>query len=256
MRRPRPALTIAVVLMLVVATACGSHEDPATLHLSNPGKCVPVDVAAAPETASLLDDAASHFNGSAAARLPDGACAFVRVQPVDSPVASRELIGNWPDADRLGPPPVVWVPGSTMWGELLNARLGEHHRRPMAPNGTPLANTPLVIAMPAPMARALDYPHRQIGWIDIEQLARDPRGWGAYGHPEWGPFRLGKGNPNWSTPGLDQTVALAASPLAAGNARFLERSVVYYGDSTQAYFDNWQRLAAARPSSALSSRLR
>jgi Ca-activated chloride channel family protein len=241
-----------VGLIVLLATACSYHESTTVVQLADPGKCVPVDVAATSETSSLLADTASRFNGSSAARLRDGGCAFVRVQTVDSSVAMRELIGNWPDSERLGPAPVAWVPGSTMWGQLLNARLVDQRRRPMAPNGTPYARTPLVIAMPAPMARALDYPHKAMGWSDLAQLARSKRGWAAYGHHEWGPFRLGKGNPSWSTTGLDATIALEASPSAAGDARALEQSVVYYGDSTRAYFDNWLRLATKSTGSALT----
>ena len=237
--------------LLVLASACSYHHtDSAAVHLADPGKCEPVDVAAAPETAKLLQDTAARFNGSDAARTPDGSCVLVRVQPVDSAVALRELTGNWPDTKRLGPAPVVWVPGSTMWGELLNARLADGHRPPMAPNGTPFARTPLVVALPDDMAGALGASHPVLGWTDLEQLAHDPRGWGAYGHPEWGPFRLGKGNPLWSTTGLDATVAIDASPAAAPRARQLEQSVVYYSDSTQAYFENWARLGKATPARA------
>jgi Ca-activated chloride channel homolog len=120
----------------------------------------------------------------------------------------------------------------------------------MAPNGTPFARTPLVVALPAEMARALDSPNPSIGWTDLERLARDPRGWGAYGHPEWGPFQLGKGNPHWSTTGLDATIAIDASPTAASGARQLEQSVVYYSDTTEAYFANWRRLARKSPAAA------
>ncbi len=69
----------------------------------------------------------------------------------------------------------------------------------MANQGTPFMNTPLVIAMPKPMAEALGWPDKALGWSDILALATDPAGWAAYGHPEWGPFRLGKTNPNFST---------------------------------------------------------
>jgi hypothetical protein len=113
--------------MSVIATACAYHDDTAAVHLTDPGKCVPVDVAAGSDTAKLLEDAAARFNGSAAARLRDDTCVVVRVQPVDSPVALRELVGNWPDTDQLGPAPVAWVPGSTMWGELLNAQLANQY---------------------------------------------------------------------------------------------------------------------------------
>ena len=241
-----------VVAATVVAAACGYQKQSATVvQLKDPGKCVAVDVAAAPETAPLLNDAASRFNGSPSAKLRGGGCAFVRVHPVDSPVAGRELLTGWPDADRLGPPPVAWVPGSTMWGELLNAQLTDRHRPPMAPNGTPFAHTPLVIAMPQPMAAALGYPRRPISWDLLAQLAHDPRGWGVYGHPDWGPFRLGKGNPFWSTTGLDQTIALDNEAGGSPQPAQLEQSVVYYSALPQVYFDNWKRLAKQSPTRAL-----
>ena len=252
MRGVRTVVVLSSSVALLTSACAYEARDPTVVRLNDPGRCVPVDIAAAPETASLLSDVASRFNGSEAARLAGGGCTFARVQTVDSPVALRELLENWPDSARLGPAPTAWVPGSTMWGELLNARLAAQHERPMAPTGTPFARTPLVVAMPAPMARALDYPHRAIGWSDLERLARNRRGWAAYGHPEWGPFRLGKGNPNWSTTGLDQTIALDTAPTAAGNSRALEQSVVYYADTTQTYFDTWKRLATKSPASALT----
>jgi Ca-activated chloride channel family protein len=77
----------------------------------------------------------------------------------------------------------------------------------MAPPSEPFMLTPLVIAMPEPMA---DRP-RAPG--DADRLRRhrpavpEPEGWAAYGHPEWGPFRLGKTNPNFSTSGLSALIA-------------------------------------------------
>ncbi len=55
--------------------------------------------------------------------------------------------------------------------------------------------TPLVLGMPRPMAEALGWPEAEIGWADILALAQIPEGWGAFGHPEWGDFRLGQDQP-------------------------------------------------------------
>jgi Ca-activated chloride channel homolog len=239
------ALVAAVTLL---AGACGYHKDSTVVRLQDPGKCVPVDIAASPATARLLEDTAGRFNGSSAATLRDRSCAFVRVETVESAIALGQLQDGWPDADRIGPPPVAWVPESTMWGQLLDARLTTGHRPPLAPNGTPLARTPLVVAMPAPMADALGAGRRSLGWADLQRLAANPRGWGAYGHREWGRFRLGKGNPNWSATGLDQTIALDAVPAVDRSA--LEQSVIYYGDPS-VYFDNWKRLAEQAPARGL-----
>jgi Ca-activated chloride channel family protein len=251
--RRHVAAGAALFALTLVAAACGYTKPTPGVHLANPGNCVPVDIAASPVTASLLNGAAAHFNGSHAAELTGGGCAFVRIETVDAPVALRELAGNWPDTVRLGPAPAAWVPGSTMWGQLLDARTGAKSEKPIAPDGVPFAVTPLVVAMPAPMAQALGYPHRAVSWSELAQLARDPRGWGAYGHSEWGPFRLGKANPNWSTAGLDQTIAADVSgPASRTAATSLEHSVIYYADTTQTYFDNWRRLAATSTKTALT----
>jgi Ca-activated chloride channel family protein len=125
------------------------------------------------------------------------------------------------------------------------------------PADTPgIAVAPLVIAMPRPMARALGWPRKQLGWDDILELAKDPNGWGGYGHPEWGRFRLGKTNPNFSTSGLNATVGayFAAthksddltsrdldSPDVQSYVRGVEGSVVHYGDTTLTFLQGLQR---------------
>jgi Ca-activated chloride channel family protein len=116
--------------------------------------------------------------------------------------------------------------------------------------------TPLVIAMPRPMAEALGWPNTPIGYADILKLAQDPAGWGGKGHPEWGPFRLGKTNPNFSTSALSATIAqyyaatkktrdLSAEDLARPEvdafARAVEASVVHYGDITLTFMNNLYR---------------
>ena len=119
--------------------------------------------------------------------------------------------------------------------------------------------TPLVIAMPKPMAEALGYPDKPIGFADIAELAKDPQGWAEFGHPEWGPFRLGKTNPNFSTSGLNFTVAeyyaatgktegLTSEDLSQPDveqfATDVESAVVHYGDTTLTFLNNWYRADA------------
>ena len=116
--------------------------------------------------------------------------------------------------------------------------------------------TPLVIAMPQPMAEALGYPQTPLGISDILALAQDPSGWAAKGHPEWGPFRFGKTNPNFSTSGLAETVAqyyaatgktsdLTLEDLARPEVKAfvdgVESAVVHYGDTTLTFLNNLYR---------------
>jgi len=110
-----------------------------------------------------------------------------------------------------------------------------------------LVLSPVVIAMWKPMAEALGWPSKPVGWAEVLLLARDPKGWAAFGHPEWGRFRFGHTNPEFSNSGLISLFAevYAASGKTSGltlqdvtapaTARFLteiESSVVHYGSST------------------------
>ncbi|HEX8769335.1 MAG TPA: substrate-binding domain-containing protein, partial [Acidimicrobiales bacterium] len=219
-----------------------------------------------PEKFDLMSELARRFNGSRAARADD-TCAFVRVQRVSSGAAMQRLADGWPDQAANGSRPVVWSPASSAWGAILNEKLRVANQLPQAPVAAgatagsanaakPFMLTPLVIAMPKPMAEALGWPTTAIGYADILALAQDPAGWGGKGHPEWGPFRLGKTNPNFSTSGLSSTVAayyaataktrdLSAEDLARPEidayAKAVESSVVHYGDTTLTFLNNWYR---------------
>ena len=81
----------------------------------------------------------------------------------------QALIDGWNEATE-GPRPVVWSPAGTSWGSILNQRLTEKSQRAMTGTGKPFMVTPLVIAMPKPMAEALGYPAKAIGWSDILSL--------------------------------------------------------------------------------------
>ncbi len=254
MRRARAGLAILAV-MAVLAAGCstGGGGDGAEGQSGVPKGCTAVDVASSPEKFELLTDLARRFNESGAAKI-DAGCAFVRVQRVSSGVGLQLLSDDWPDEAANGPRPVVWSPASSAWATILNFRRAGQPA--MAPPAKPFMLTPLVIAMPRPMAEALGWPDTPIGYADILALAQDPAGWGGKGHPEWGPFRLGKTNPNFSTSALSATIAqyyaatgktrdLTAEDLARPEvdafARGVENAVVHYGDITLTFLNNLYR---------------
>ncbi len=152
---------------------------------------------------------------------------------------------------------MIWSPSASTWGAVLDQRRADAGKTPYVTTpGTSFMLTPLVIAMPKPMADALGYPATPIGFSDILALAQDPSGWAGKGHPEWGPFLLGKTNPNFSTSGLAQTVAQyyaatgktsdltledLARPEVEAFARGVESAVVHYGDTTLTFLNNLYR---------------
>jgi Ca-activated chloride channel family protein len=253
----RRRLSVGVLVVLTVqAAACSGGDDNA--DPDDPGDCLVVDLTSSPEKVELLTDLADSFNGSEQAQLGDD-CLFVRVQSKSSGVAEQVLAEGWDEAveSREGPRPVIWSPASSTWAGVLNQHLAEANAEPMAGDDlTPFMLSPLVIAMPRPMAEVLGWPDEPIGFADILALAREGQGWGARGHPEWGPFRLGKTNPNVSTSGLAALVAQAyaatgtteglsledlARPEVDDFARGVESSVVHYGDTTLNFLNNWYR---------------
>jgi Ca-activated chloride channel family protein len=140
--------------------------------------------------------------------------------------------------------PVAWSPSSSLWGRLLNYEAD----KPLAPDDAPsIVRTPLVFAMWEPMAKALGYPQKAIGFSDILDLATSGTGWGKYGHPEYGKFKLVHTNPDYSTSGLSAVVAEyyaatgkkeglteadVTSPKVRQQVKAIEQSIVHYGDTT------------------------
>ncbi len=249
-----------LIAVAIVLSACsGGGDDSAESvgpELPDPGDCIPIDMAVSSEKIALLTTLAEEFNASDEAQLDGGDCAFVRVQSKASGGATTLLGDGWPENDANGPRPVVWSPASSAWGQILNQRLADKGEEPIAPEAEPFMLTPLVIAMPEPMADALGYPETPVGYADILRLAQEPGGWGALGHPEWGPFRLGKTNPNFSTSALSSTIAqyYAATDKTEGLsledvdradvrefAKGVESAVVHYGDITMTFLNNWFR---------------
>ena len=255
------AVGVLAVVGLKIAT--GGSDDggqaakpgPSSTQTTKPrAGCTSVVVAASSEKAAILSDLADTYNGSGAS--VDGTCVDVRVNTVASGTAESQLAGEW-DAKAYGDQPTVWTPAASTWVSLLrNDRTAADKPSIVPDKSESIVSTPLVLAMPKPMAEALGYPKKPIGWADITRLAAAPGGWGSIGHPEWGTFKLGKTNPNISTSGLAATIGafiaatgrssdLTAADLADPAVRKVvagsEHAVVHYGDTTLTYLSALQR---------------
>jgi len=255
-RRPRvtAALAIAMVLatMLAACSTSPSSSDSAS-DVGTPGNCLVVNLSMSTEKIDLLTSLAQAFNKTKT--QVNGTCVFINPKAKASGASTQALSAGW-NEDTDGPSPVIWTPASSAWGAVLDQQRADQGEPAMANQGVPFMNTPLVIAMPQPMAEALGWPAKPLGWSDILDLAKAQTGWAQYGHPEWGPFRLGKTNPNFSTSGL--SALIAQNYAATGKTRDLtledlakpetnafdtavESAVNHYGDTTLTYLNNWYR---------------
>lgn len=249
-----PLIVAAVVGVLLIFGArqlfAGGDEPGGGGNVDTSG-CTQVTVAASSEKAALLSELAGQYNDEG--RQVDGTCVAVTVNSKASGGAAQALSRGW-DESVDGPLPTVWTPASSSWAVLVEQNLAAADKPNLIPETRDsIAQTPLVIAMPRPMAEALGWPDKQIGWRDLAALAKSPKGWAEKDHPEWGRFKLGKTNPYYSTSGLNATIAsyYAATGLASdltskdlkdpktqAFVKNLESSVVHYGDTTLTFLSN------------------
>jgi Ca-activated chloride channel family protein len=144
--------------------------------------------------------------------------------------------------------PTIWSPASSAYVPVANTNWRREHADDLVV-GTPndLVLSPVVIALWRPMAEALGWPDRALGWADIAEMATSEEGWAAFGYPEWGTFKFGHTHPNFSNSGIISVIAEAYA--GAGKQRNLtlqdlrdpelkafmtdvESSIIHYGEST------------------------
>ena len=110
--------------------------------------------------------------------------------------------------------PTIWSPGDISWVQAANQAMKDHSKPPLVTKDCPpIVYAATGFAMWRPMAEALGWPDKPIGWDDIVALASDPQGWASYGHPEWGSFKFGHSHPEHSTTGFTMLAALAYNAL-------------------------------------------
>ncbi|MET8221307.1 substrate-binding domain-containing protein [Streptomyces hirsutus] len=208
-------------------------------------------IAASTDKSAPLQDLASHYG----ARSADKKCVDVAITSIDSGSAMRALARGWSEDD--GPEPDVWSPASRMWLAVARQRAtGAAKNRLPETAGPSVVTSPLTIAMPRPMAVALGWPKKKIGWKEMADYAAQPDFWKSKGHPEWGDFRLGKTNPEYSTSGLNATMGAfftkigtmgemnpgdLKNPKVRNVVRSIENSVVHYGSTTLTFLANLRR---------------
>ena len=129
----------------------------------------------------------------------DGRPIFIEPVAVDAGQAVTNMVGG-------GELPALWTTADPHWREVLAESAGQEI---FLPTCVSVAESPLVIAMWEPVARALGWPGTTLGWLDIASLAADPSAWAYYSGGEWGPaLRLGHAHPGLSDSGVQTLLAL------------------------------------------------
>jgi len=239
--KQRTFVTIALVVSLA---ACGRvREHPSSASSSpadsNPKGSVKLTFTYGSEKEEWIKDVTAAFN-TGDHRLADGRTVVVEAIPMGSGDCIDELLTESRQAD-------ITSPASAAFIQLGNAESRAKNGKDLVGSTENLVLSPVVIAMWKPMAEAIGYGKKPVGWGDILTLARDGRGWAAYGHPEWGPFRFGHTSPESSNSGLISifaeayaatgkkgglTIADVGKPATAQFVAGIEQSVVHYGSST------------------------
>ena len=131
----------------------------------------------------------------------DDRCVDVQVRGTDSAEAAAALSTGW-DESTQGPRPDVWVPAASTWALQVALRQQASGQEVLIPLEYPkVATTPMVMAMPRPMAEALGWPRTKVGWRELVGVVAEQKGWKTFGHPEWGPSSSARPTPTCPRPG-------------------------------------------------------
>ncbi len=132
-------------------------------------------------------------------KTQDGRPIWVQGAATDAGQAVSAMLGG-------GELPALWTTAQPYWRDVLNQQVGSEVFLPNCPE---IAQTPLVIGMWEPIARALGWPARTLGWLDIGSLAADPSAWAYYSGGEWGDtLRISHTHPGLSDSGVETLQAL------------------------------------------------
>lgn len=228
-------LCSGLIALSLVLSACGVAQ-----KLNLGGKQVVVNMVYGSEKKDWLDPLVSQFNQEKH-KTSDGSTITVQTTPMGSIESVNAILDGQAQ-------PTVWSPASDIYIPVANAEWRKNHATDLVmgkPNS--LVLSPVVIAMWQPMAEALGWPQKPIGWTDISQLAVSEQGWAGYGYPEWGSFKFGHTHPNYSNSGIVSAIAEAYAGAAKQRGLTLqdlsdekvksfmsavESSIIHYGTST------------------------
>jgi Ca-activated chloride channel homolog len=191
------------------------------------------------EKEKWINDVTRQFNRSNA-KTQSGKTIFVRALPMGSGETIDNILSGRLQAHLASPASGAFI-------KLGNAESRSKTGKDLIASTDNLVLSPVVIAMWKPMAEAIGWGKKPLGWADILALSRNEKGWEVYGYPQWGKFKFGHTHPEYSNSGLislfaeayaasGKTASLTLSDLNKPQLKQfvggVEQSVVHYGSST------------------------
>ncbi|MEU3779074.1 substrate-binding domain-containing protein [Streptomyces sp900129855] len=267
-------LTATAVALGLVVQSCGSGETHGkdAKPLSGPvspslaaceqANAAPLTIAASVDKSEPLRLAADAYG----TRTAGGKCLAIKVEDKNSGDGMRALVAGWGESD--GAKPDVWAPAGSTWLSLARAEAKGANAQQFPEQAESIVQSPLTIAMPKPMAEALNWPERRFTWKQLAEWAKNANGfWADHKKPEWGAFKLGKTNPRYSTSGLNATVAAFYAKTGTSGelgiphidnpdnrafVKSIEQAAVHYGDTTLTFLSNLREADRSSPQKAMS----
>jgi Ca-activated chloride channel family protein len=241
MKKPIRLLAAAALLHAACSSEAPAPAPGASAAASKPAPAGKIDLVFTygSEKESWLKEVTAAFN---AQRQTTASGKTIAVQAI--PLGSGECIDELLSGTRQAH---LTSPASSAFIKLGNAQSRAKTGKDLVGSTESLVLSPVVIAMWKPMAEALGWGKKPIGWSDILAMAREKRGWAARGFPQWGSFKFGHTHPEASNSGLialfaevyaaagkqkDLTSEDLRKPATSAFVSAIERAVVHYGSST------------------------
>ncbi len=242
-----------IVIMLVLA-ACGENNQNPTTTTKTSGPVVGandllISITYSPEKTKWLEERITSFNNQNV--QSNGKRVIVEGKELSSGTARTQI-----RAGQLQT--TIWTPSASTWLEVLKKE--SNNPNIAQPDPQSLVLTPVVISMWKPMAEAMGYPNKEVGWSDMLALIQDAEGWGKFGQQDWGRFSWGHTDPDISTTALstvlaelyaansktsDLTVADINLEQSQQFLRDLAQGIKHYGSNTLVFSQNMQKYGMA-----------
>ncbi|GID26936.1 substrate-binding and VWA domain-containing protein [Paractinoplanes brasiliensis] len=154
--------------MAIVVVVAGSYLGYQQLSDDGCSGSIRLTVAATPEIAPAIDQVAQRWVQAGA--NVDGTCVAVAVEDVNSATMAAAVAGEHKvqlagvgTAAKAVKVPDLWIPDSSTW--IL--RLKSEAPGFVPSDGKPIAQSPIVMAMPQPVAANIGWPDAKLGWTQL-----------------------------------------------------------------------------------------